>query len=120
MVALLVGGVAAHAYEEERAFDMLSRDYAQCAAYFAMMTALDETRTSHYRLLADTTGGFAATLSSVELATQRSERAFARIREMIGEGGAQTDAVFAQYHVPCMDLVNDAQARLQYWLDKTD
>ncbi len=119
-MALLVGGAAAHAYEEERAFDMLSRDYAQCAAYFAMMAAVDATRSPQYRLLADTAGGFAATLSSVELATQRSERALARIRAMIGEGGAQTDAVFAQYHAPCTDLVNDAQARLQYWLDKTD
>lgn len=113
----------ASAYDSERAKDNLAHEATECSAYFMLISALpgiSEATSQKARQQFSTLLDFAVELSNEKITKARFELAQkVMFRDLDGKG-SNIAIVSNKYALPCVDLVNDPEARLKYWLRKSN
>lgn len=113
----------AAAYDTERAKDNLAHEATVCSAYFMLVSALpgvDEATSAKSRQQFSKLLNFAVALSDEKITKARFELAQKGMFHDLDGKGSNIAIVSNQYAYPCVDLVNNPEARLKYWLAKTD
>ena len=122
-LALLTIAPLAAAYDTERAKDNLAHEATACSAYFMLVSALpgvDEATSNKARQQFSNLLNFSVTLSNEKITKARFELAQKSMFRDLDGKGSNIAIVSNKYVIPCVDLVNDPEARLKYWLGKTD
>ena len=115
--------MSVNAYEPERAMVNLSHDMAECAAYFAFVSespGLDEDTKS---TLLTKSGGMlvaATQISNAEVAQARVELAMKTMAREMKHNWSNASIINNKYGYICIDLFDDPEARMKYWLEKED
>ena len=121
--ALLAIAPFAAAYEPERAKDNLAHEATECSAYFMLVSALpgvDEATSSKARQQFSNLIDLAVALSNEKITKARFDLAQKYMFRDLDGKGSNIAIVSNKYAIPCVDLVNNPEARLKYWLAKTD
>lgn len=115
--------VNSYAYEPERALVNFSHELAECAAYFLLYSlapGLDEdtSKELYYRYELSTQAALATsnedvTKARIELATKTMQR------DMKGSW-SNMSIINNKYGYTCIDLLEDPEARMNYWYEKED
>ena len=101
----------------------LAHEATQCSAYFMLVAALPgvpEDISKKARQQFTTLLDFAVALSNQKITKARFELTQKqKFRNLEGKG-SNIAIVSNQYAYPGVDLVNNPEARLKYWLEETD
>ena len=111
------------AYDTERAKDNLAHEATECSAYFMLASALpgvDDVTSKKARHQFSNLLEFAVALSNETITTARFELAEKSMFRDLDGKGSNIAIVSNKYAYPCVDLVKNPEARMKYWLDKTD
>lgn len=119
---LLIPG-AGLCYEPERARNNLAHDFAECAAYYQLMgeqPRIDDAAKKNFSDVSASLMQLSVGLTSLKLAYARFEMALKTLTREMDNNWGNLSIVLNKYAYPCKDMVENPQARLQYWLDKKD
>lgn len=112
-----------HAYEPERAMVNLSHELAECAAYCAVVSTspgLDEDTEAALRTKSGAMLVAAAQISNAEVAQARAELAMKTMAREMKNNWSNASIINNKYGYPCINLFDDPEARIKYWLEKED
>lgn len=123
LITLLLLPPVVSAYDMDRAKDNLAHEATECSAYFMLISALpgvDEATSKKARQQFSQLLDFAMTLTSEKITKARFELAQKGMFRDLDGSGSNIAIVSNKYAYPCVDLVNNPEGRLKYWLTKTD
>jgi hypothetical protein len=123
LAGLLATSSIALAYDAERAKDNLAHEATNCSAYFMLVSTLpgvDEAASKKARQQFSNLLDFAVALSNEKITKARFELAEKSMFRDLDGKGSNIAIVSNRYMYPCVDLVNNPEARMKYWLDKAD
>ena len=112
-----------HAYEPERAMVNLSHEMAECAAYFAVISEMPGLDEDTKAALQTKSGGMlvaAIQISNTEVAQARAELAMKTMAREMKNNWSNVSIINNKYGYLCIDLFDDPEARMKYWLEKED
>ena len=123
LAVLIVFGSSAGAYEPERAKNNVAHEAAECAAYFLLASAaptLGQSTVQGLRAKYTALAEVSIFFSSVEVTKARVSLASESMRREMKQDWSNFSIVIQKYNYPCLDLANNPEARLKYWLDTKD
>ena len=111
------------AYDGERAKNNLAHEFAECGAYYMFVAgapSLAQDTATGLQKRGEIAAEYSIELSTPDLTRARHELATkTMIRELKGTWD-NISIINNKYGYPCIDLMENPKARMQYWLDKKD
>ena len=115
--------VNGYAYDSKLAAVNLSHEMAECAAYYLLYSTaprLDKDTSDKLYERYVALGEASLALSNKDVFTARLELATKTMMREMKSSWSNMSIINNKYGYPCIDLVEDPEARLNYWLEKED
>ena len=109
------------AYDGERAKSNLAHEFAECGAWYMFVSGapgLIQETASGLQKRGEKAAEFSIELSTPDVARARHELATKTIMRELKGTWDNISIINNKYAYPCLDLMENPKARLQYWLDK--
>ncbi|WP_236203891.1 hypothetical protein [Pseudomonas protegens] len=120
LLLLQVG--SASAYDPQRASNNLAHEFAECAAYYSISSAIiSRTKpevAKQIDVAAERAFVGARTFTSKKVTEARIEMAIKSMTKELDNDIANFSVLINEYSDSCQEAVTDPEARMNYWLKK--
>lgn len=123
ITALLLIPTLCFAYDGERAKNNLAHEFAECGAYYMLVAGapgLSPETASGLQKKGEKAAEFSIELSTPDLTRARHELAVKTMMRELKGTWDKISIINNQYGYPCIDLMENPEARMRYWLEKKD
>ena len=121
IAVFLLVPVTVLAYDGERAKNNLAHEFAECGAYYMLVAGapgIAQDMASGLQKRGEKAAEFSIELSSSDVTRARHELAIKTMMRELKGTWDNISIINNKYGYPCIDLMENPKARMQFWLDK--